>query len=505
MTKQQIALAIAALLAIASTTHAQTVPYQAPQRSEVGGGVGQQALPRGSVFSPRIEAAVQYASNITLAEDGQPQVDTAGIELAPGFYAAHSSGSLVGAVDYALVGRIWEDDDFNDVSQRLSANGEWLAVPEWVALRADATYNDAVIDPRAGLNYGGLGIFGSGNLQEMATASLNPVLQHRFKGLDFAADYRYGRVWFFDEGKGQEVTTAIRDRDSTDQSANVTLGSSRDGARLYGTAFYTWQKSEYEQTVLPYEFEKAGLDAGLRLTRTLYLVGDGGVETDLSQRAAQGGLDATFWGAGLRWVPNELTYAEARYRDQSYGASYSFNARHRARLLEFRASYSELPTVETRELSLSDIIPGELPPGIPDFGLGIFNSLPYILRNATVGVTAAGSRTTLGVSAFWYERDYLANSTNGSDENGVGGSVLATRQLASNLSADCNVSYREYERTPDVDLVSPVTDRDTQVLLRLNRTSGNKLTLSAETGYLQRTGDVDYDGWWVAMRARWTP
>jgi len=29
--------------------------------------------------------------------------------------------------------------------------------------------------------------------------------------------------------------------------------------------------------------------------------------------------------------------------------------------------------------------------------------------------------------------------------------------------------------------------------------------LSAETGYLLSTGDRDYDGWWVALRARYTP
>ena len=74
-----------------------------------------------------------------------------------------------------------------------------------------------------------------------------------------------------------------------------------------------------------------------------------------------------------------------------------------------------------------------------------------------------------------------------------------------NLSADFDVSYREYERIPIEDLVASSDYKDTQAVLRLNRTSGDKLTLSAETGYLTRSGDRDYDGWWVALRARWTP
>ena len=43
-------------------------------------------------------------------------------------------------------------------------------------------------------------------------------------------------------------------------------------------------------------------------------------------------------------------------------------------------------------------------------------------------------------------------------------------------------------------------------MARLNRQSGDKLTLSAEAGYLTRSGDLeDYDGWWTGLRARWTP
>ena len=33
----------------------------------------------------------------------------------------------------------------------------------------------------------------------------------------------------------------------------------------------------------------------------------------------------------------------------------------------------------------------------------------------------------------------------------------------------------------------------------------NELTLSAEAGYLTRSGDSEYDGWWTGLRARWTP
>lgn len=499
-----LALAVMTVLTTPGLAHAQTIPHQSGQRGNIGTGLGQSSLPSGGVFEPRVEAAVQYVSNINLAENGASQIDTAGLEVSPGFYASYSSGSALAAIDYSLIGRAWDESDFNDVSHRLAANGEWMAIPEWFALRGDASYQDAVIDPAAGLNYGGVGIFGPSNLQEVATASVNPVLQHRFNDYQLSADYRYGRTWYLDEGKGQVTTVSSIYEDSTDQSANVSFGTADTGSRLWGTAFYSWNKSEYDETLLPFEYEQAGVDVGVQVLRTIALVGSYGLETDLSKRLTDGGLDEQFWDAGVIWTPNDNTSVEARYGDRSFGETYSFKATHRARMLEFTAGYVEEPTVDTQRLSLGDIFPGELPPGVPDIDLGIYNSLPYILRRGDARIAALGSRTRLGVSAFWYERDYLI-SAQSDDESGEGIAFDASRDLASNLTADFDLSFSNYERTNAVSNAPASDYSDIEALFRLNRVSGPHLTLSAETGYLTRSGDSDYDGWWVAMRARWTP
>ena len=171
-------------------------------------------------------------------------------------------------------------------------------------------------------------------------------------------------------------------------------------------AFYDWQKSEFDNA-LPYKYERLGLDLGYQVSRTVTLLGMVGVESDLDESSTQGGLDSSFWNVGARWDPNDRTSAEARYGERFFGSSWSLEATHRARLLEFDASYSEEPTVETRTLSLGQFNPGELPPGAPDVDFGRFNSSPFIARNATAGVRAVGSLTTLGLRAFQYERDYL--------------------------------------------------------------------------------------------------
>ena len=506
MTRSQTAAVIAAcMLGPVGTVTAQTQPYQSTQRSIIGTGLGQTELPRGGVFEPRVEVAVQYAANIELADEGQPQIDMAGIEMAPGFYASYASDSVVTAIDYSIIGRFWDDSDFDDVSQRLNANGQWFAVPEWVSIRGQASYSDAVIDPTVGLNYGGIGVFGMSNLQEVATANVSPILQRRFGDFEFITEYAYGRTWFLDQGKGQPVVGLVIDEDSTDQSANVSFGTAETDSKISGKMFYGWSRSEYE-TALPFEYERAGMDAAVRISRTLFFVGDLGVESDLEANTTEGGLDSDFWSAGLRWVPNDRTMAEARYGERFFGDSYRFIATHRARLLEFNASYTEEPTVQTRELSLGGFEPGQLPPPAQDADFGRLTSSPFVSKEARAVVTAAGSRTTIGLTGFQWERDYLSDLLQ--DETQTGVSLDATRQLMSNLSADFSVGYSDYERD-DLSLdpgdTGTASDYDTQVLLRLNRMSGASLTLSGEAGYLTRSGEADYDGWWVALRLRWVP
>jgi hypothetical protein len=129
-----------------------------------------------------------------------------------------------------------------------------MAVPDWFALRGQASYSDSVIDPRQGLNYGGIGIFGAGNLQEVATASVNPVLRHRFNDFQLVAQYSYGRTWYLDEGKGLPVVGFVDDQDSRDQSAAVLLAPDA-GSRLSARVFYDCRNRVRKRA--PYRYERA--------------------------------------------------------------------------------------------------------------------------------------------------------------------------------------------------------------------------------------------------------
>jgi hypothetical protein len=501
--KHLVAASIA--LALATPASAQNVPHQSRYRTTVGEGVGQEELPRGKTFEPRVEAAIQYADNINLAEEDQ--VNAAGIELAPGFYAAYNSDYILGAVDYSLIGRKWDESDYDDVTHDLAANGRWKAVPELFYVDAYASYSDAVIDPSRSLNYGDMGVFGAGNLEERATAGISPTLRKQFQDLLFHATYSYGWVWYLDK---DFVPTSsfitVGQEDSEDQNFDLSLGTVQDG-RIGGSIFYSWQRSDFDRS-LPYQYERAGLDGALPVSRTLSLVGDVGKESDLDETTTEGGLDSNFWSAGLLWEPDQRSSAEARYGERFFGPSYLVEVRTRARMIGFTAFYSETPEVETRQASLQSFEPGTLPPWIdPGTVGGFFTSSPYVAKDARVSLNASGSRTRLTLTGFNHDREYLSDVLG--DEDRTGTTFRASRDLASNASLDFDASYFDIERAPSLisgpGILDGTHDYDTQFTVRGNRGIGSQLTASLEAGYFTRSGDQDYDGWFVGLRGRWLP
>jgi hypothetical protein len=484
--------------------NAQNMPYQSSLRDQFGPGPGRDPIPRGGLFQPRVEGAIQYADNLTLADDASPQVNSAGIELAPGFFTSYSGDRFLGAADYSLIGRAWEESDFDDITHRLAAGGRWTPVTDLFYVDGTAGYFDSIIDPTAGTSVGGIGLLGPDNLAETATATVSPTLRKRVREMEFQASYSYGRVWYLDLPDAATTPGSLDAEDSTDQTVRVSLGTAEPQRKLTGRLFYEWDKSEFEVS-LPYRYDRAGVEGGWRVTDTVALIADAGLESALDENTTDGGLDDSFWHAGFRWEPDEQTVAEARYGQRFFGDSYFFSLEREARFLRVVASYREEPTVETRRISTGDFIPGALPTVESGLELGRITANPFVAKDARIEATASGSRTEVTVVAYDNQRDYLSGPL--ADETTVGGQMIATRQFAANLSGDVSVSYEEYETGALAADPTAGADRTylTQVFLRLNRAIGAKVTTSLESGYTNQGGSFAYDGWWVALRARYQP
>lgn len=503
-----LGLAVLACTALAQPAYAQYAePYRSSLRSEFGEAAQQREALRGGVFEARIDAAMYYINNMELTPDSVDPVNQFGLELAPGFYAAYRSARAQGAIDYSLIGRGWEDSEYNDMAQRLAANGNYVIVPDLFFVQGSASYDDTVIDPVRGGNYGGYGIFDGANISEIATASVNPYLQRRMRDLQFDLSYTYGRVWYLDEPESTGLL--IGNQDSVDQAALVSLGTAEQDRAINMRGFYEWQSSEFDLSP-DYRYDRAGAEFGVRVVESLRFLADGGAESDLEESTEEGGLDSGYWYVGLHWTPDSRTEVEARYGNRFWGDTWSFRLSREVRFLTFTASYSEEPTVETRALALGEIEPGELPPVAPGDDLTLANSTPYVARNADLQVLADGARTRISLRGYQHESDYLRGLL--PDETTTGVQFRIVRDFTANTYGEFQATYDDVEGGvgfpgDDPETLPQVDDyQDQDYLLRLTYEAWLNLAPSFEVGYLKRTGqaDLNYDGYWVALRARYT-
>lgn len=480
-------------------------PYQFDLRSKFMREPNTEQRPPGLDLKPRIDTAAYLVGNINLAEDSSEEIDTAGIEGAPGLYASYRSNRADAQLDYSLIGRAFEASEYDSVSHLLSADGSYMAIKDLFFINAQAGYSDAIIDASRSTNYGGTGLFDRSNVQEVGRASVTPSLTHQFGAFRFDASYTYGRVWYFDSDDVDNTDPIFLvgfDEDSEDQRFNVSLGTSDldNAATLRG--FYEWQDSTFE-TSQPFRYERAGLDTSLRLTRTLRLVADGGVETDLTETTTDGGLDSDFWHAGLRWEPDSRTSVEARYGNRFFGDSYSFEARRESRLLTLRASYLEDPEVETRRIGIN-FDPDDFPLPPPD-DFAVFSSSPYVRKDAVLTAIVEGARTHVRLDAFDRNREYIQELLPDEERTGVRLSVV--RDIGSDLYGEIAGRYEDITQGQRIQLPeNPVIFRgyDRDVMLRITWEAFLNFQASAEGGYLARSGDRDYDGEWFAVRLRYT-
>jgi hypothetical protein len=480
-------------------------PYQHDLRSKFVREDDPKERPPGLDVTPRIDSALLFVGNINLAEESEDEIDVAGIEAAPGIFATYNSPRADANFDYTFISRAFEDDDYNSVSHWLRAHGSYMVLRDLFFIDAQAGYSDSIIDPGVSTNYGGTGLFNRANVAETGRASITPRLSKQLGRFQFDARYTYGRVWYFESDDVDAPPSSIFvgfNEDSEDQRAYASLGTAdlENAATL--RAFYEWRYSTFELSQ-PFKYERTGLDTSLRLTRTLRLVADGGVESDLTESTVQGGLDAEFWHAGLRWQPDSRTYVDARYGERFFGDSWSLEARRESRMLTLRASYSEDPEVETRRINLG-FDPGDFPvPPSPDFS--IFSGFPYVRRDGVLSAIVEGARTQIRLDVYDREREYLQDALPDEELSGV--RLNVARDIGSDFFGEIELRYEDILRGQQtVFPEGPVSfhsyDRDATI--RINWEAYRNFTASAEAGFLARSGDREYDGEWLALRFRYT-
>jgi hypothetical protein len=439
-------------------------------------------------FDPWVGAAVGYIHNIELNPNNQPHSDDFVAEAEAGFRSSYRSQRLVGALNYNWRGvNYFTENQWDSSFHNLGLNGQAVAVENLFYVQAGAFYRQALIDARGSPSFAGY--FQPGNVQDSWGWSVTPTLNRDFGYVTLLARYTYGEVNFTDASE-------FSAQDSTTKSAYASLSTSDPREQFSWRVFYLSDRTEYEN-FLPFRYDQAGVDLGYAINRELRIVGEYGLETDLTETATDGGLDSSYWMAGAVYEPDDRNRLEARVGERFWGDSYFFSFRHRARYLEFTASYNETPTTNTnRRIAPPDAPPpGEVPPppDFPDFDDQRLE--PFLLKSAFVSVSAIGQLTRVELSYRNNNREFLYT---GRDEERRLARFSVDRDLSTNSSVRVWYTRQRTLEDPGRDTL------DNIFAARYSREIGRDLTASAETAYQIRSEDdrEDADGWWIGLRVR---
>jgi len=470
---------------------------------------------------PYIEAGFGYIDNVTLVRDGssEDQLDSLAFEIAPGIELAYGSPRARAALDYRFQYlNYFSDIDENRSYHQLNANGTVSVLPDWFLVSARANYGQVVEDADGAVNYNNL--FITNNQRDVFSASITPTLRHDFGRVTAEASYSVGFVDYKGDNQGQ--LGAFNDTDEYRLDASV-LSSDRD-QRFVWALRYSSSETQYDpvnvptglpppfpptvkSAFLPFKYDRAWADLALAVSRTLRVVGEFGYESDLIGTTADddpfnddaidtrdGGLDESFWSAGLRWEPDERTSIEARTGDRFFGTSYFFEARRTARQLEFRALYREEPTTNTQRRAFDEPLPGE--------GNDTSFSDPFVLTEFRGTLTLDGRRTRVALDVFEVQRDYLYFAN---DETRSGVNVNVNRDFSASMRLDVDLSTENVERASRGEDLDDSQHRLNRLTVELTRELGSRSELSSVAGFNQKTeaGDQNYDGWWIGVRYRY--
>jgi hypothetical protein len=452
-------------------------------------GVASTASAATSEFKPWVGAAIGYIDNLNLNPPGQPQTSDFVGEAEAGFLAGYRSQRAQGAVRYRWRGLNYlEEDEYDASFHNLAANGQVAVVQDLFYVRGGAFYGQALVNPAGSTSFGNY--FQSGNLRDSWGWNVSPILAKDFGYVTFTAQYDYGRVFFDEQGPNRPSD------DSTNESAYVSLGTSNPRDQVTWRTFYRTTRTEYD-SFFPYRYDQAAVELGVAVSRDLRLVGEYGVETDLTEDTTSGGLDSTYWNAGFVYEPDERNRLEARTGERFFGTSYFFSFRHRARYLTLRAGYSENPTTNNqRRLGFDeDLPPGDIPdfPDFPDFGETAAE--PFISKRTTASASYAGSRNVVTLSFTDEEQDYIQTTRVVENQHWT---LSLNRDLSPLSSARVWFSQRDRDETPGR------ASRDQTLAARYNHEIARNLTLSGETAYTWRTPEdrATAEGWWIGLRVR---
>jgi len=388
---------------------------------------------------PRVQLGAIFIDNVELVPDGADKDTEYVLESLPGLNIELDSTRLDATLDYALRDyRYIEDSDRNQSFHEVAADASLILVRDLLDFDAHGGYTQTLVDPLRTVNFQRL--FDVGNLVDKSVISGGPRLHRDLRFARLEGSYDYSSV----EYKGAQANTeGIEGSDN--QAVQLSLASDEDSPSRFGWGLaYNWRDVDYEFS-LPYRFQSATANVGYRISRTITLLADGGVESDVTESRTEGKLDSEVWHGGFRYSPDRNMRFEAVAGHRFFGDSYRAELTRRARLLTLSMSYTEEPTTET-ELGgrgvLADDVDGIGTPLDDLTGLTRPTTEIFVNREFRGTLSLKGSYTEISLSGYRQRREYIElNST----DSVIGGALDFIRRLSPRTSLTAGLTFEDID------------------------------------------------------------
>jgi len=445
-----------------------------------------------TTFEPYVSLELMWLDNLNLAGAGEAKQEEYIAQVSPGLRFNQQSERLDSYLDYRLQALFYEDDsNLNDVLHNANLSADITAIEDWFFVGIDGSYFQSLLDPERPQNADNL--FNVGNISDTAAGRITPELRHRFGGVLFDARYSIGIV---DYRGSQDAQQDVQLDDSRNDEGSVQLSNADKEARLAWVAGYEYQHVDYD-VALPFEYEQAFAELGVRVGSSLRLIARGGAESDPFDTLADGGLEESFWSAGFQYQRGERFELRVLGGERFFGTSWEAQLRSKGRILEAELGYEETPTTQTQRVAMRDVqapdptLPPEpVPPEAALFGRA--TSETYLLKRAHGTLAAVGRLTSVGVSVSVEQREYVL--LGGLEDEFQIGRVFVSRRFGPRTLAEISAGI------VDGELRDGVAYRDQLYDLSVSRELGARTRLSLTGHHLSRSGDTDdYDANWVSL------
>lgn len=377
-----------------------------------------------------IAGSETFSDNINRSSDDKKSDFVTAI--APRLDACSQTGRFRGQLTYQLQGLIYANNsEYNHVYNDIQATTTTDLITNHLFLDVDTRYGQTTVDPS--ISYSQSNAIRTGNNQTAAWVSnVSPYLLQSLGFLGTGtARYRFGYSTYGDNDIADSIVNGVQlslvspaSFDPFGYEANFESETiKRSGGnqqrlidRLGGNQLIGQDGSLNNNESLnnndTSHFDRASLSLNYRLSRTLWLLGEGGVENQYNPDGSTDRLSEPFWNAGFRFATARNSL-EARIGHRFFGTTYELEANHRGRIFDMGLEYREEPTSQAREtLNGANNIGSIGGGGLSGFGAvaGREDSLldrgVYIERRVTANIDFNTGLTENSLTGYVQRRDY---------------------------------------------------------------------------------------------------